>query len=317
MIFFLRMLLALLFIAGVTITIVAQDKAFIGKWDIQGNAPNAGAVYWLEVKEVNGVMEGWFLNRGGSVYKLPSIKIENGELVFPINDKAGAPLHRAKVVDGKLHGSVTMGSNTINWTGERAPRWRSFNANANHKFGQPVDLFDGKSLDGWEPQVKSKPIGWTVSEGVMTNNPKANNLVSAQKFMDFKIRCEYKLEPKQPGGNSANSGIYLRGRYELQVLDDETAKADGAHSHMALYSRVAPRVQASKSAGEWQVMEAVIVGNRVSVWLNGQQVHDNTLIEGITGGALDAKESEPGPVMIQGDHEKVYFRKVTVTPIVK
>jgi hypothetical protein len=109
----------------------------------------------------------------------------------------------------------------------------------------------------------------------------------------------------------------LRGRYELQVLDDETANSDGLHSHMALYSRVAPKVKASKKAGEWQEMEAVIVGNRVTVKLNGQVVHDNIVIDGITGGALDAREGEPGPIMIQGDHEKVYFRKVVVTPIIK
>ena len=86
---------------------------------------------------------------------------------------------------------------------------------------------------------------------------------------------------------------------------------------MALYSRVAPLVQASKKAGEWQEMEAIIVGNRVTVKLNGQLVQNNIVIEGITGGALDANEGEPGPIMIQGDHEKVYFRKVLVTPIVK
>ena len=100
-------------------------------------------------------------------------------------------------------------------------------------------------------------------------------------------------------------------------LDDETANSDGLHNHMAVYSRVAPKVNASKKAGEWQAMEAVIVGNRVTVKLNGQVVHDNLVIDGITGGALDAREGEPGPIMIQGDHEKVYFRKVVVTPIVK
>ena len=151
----------------------------------------------------------------------------------------------------------------------------------------------------------------------MTNDVHGNNLVSKQKFQNFKINCEYKLEPKQLGGNAANGGIYLRGRYELQVLDDETATTDRLLAHMALYSRVAPLVQASKKAGEWQEMEAIIVGNRVTVKLNGQLVQNNIVIEGITGGALDANEGEPGPIMIQGDHEKVYFRKVLVTPIVK
>ena len=144
----------------------------------------------------------------------------------------------------------------------------------------------------------------------MTNQAGANNLVSKQKFDNFKIHCEYKLEAK------SNSGIYLRGRYELQVLDD-FGKEPESHGHMAIYSRVAPAVNASKPAGEWQVMEAVIIGNRVTVTLNGKTVHNNAILAGITGGALDSNEAAPGPIMIQGDHGKVWFRKVTVTPILK
>lgn len=311
--------LALFFLlAFLTVSACAQDKAFLGKWDIMGDAPNQNVVYWLEVKqEANGTLSGSFLNRGGSVLPLHSVKIENGELVFAVNKNANSPIHRAKIVGKELKGAVQAGQNTINWTGVRPPKWGKYNANAKHKFGAPVVLFDGSSMDAWDVQVKSKPSGWAIADGAMTNNPKSNNLVSKQTFKDFKINCEYKLEPKQPGGNAANSGIYLRGRYELQVLDDFTANSDGLHNHMALYSRVAPKVQASKKAGEWQEMEAVIVGNRLTVKLNGQLVHDNIVIDGITGGALDSREGEPGPIMIQGDHEKVYFRKVVVTPIVK
>ena len=312
--------LALIFFAIVFLSVVAcaQEKPFLGKWDIMGDAPNQNVVYWLEVKKgTDGTLSGSFLNRGGSVLPLHSIKLENGELVFAVNAQANSPIHRAKIVGKELKGSVKTANNTIAWTGVRPPKWGNYNANAKHKFGAPVVLFDGKSLDAFTAQMTTRPFGWTLADGVMTNNVHGNNLVSKEKFQNFKINCEYKLEPKQPGGNAANSGIYLRGRYELQVLDDETAKSDGLHSHMAVYSRVAPKIMASKKAGEWQEMEAIIVGNRVSVKLNGQVVHDNTLIEGITGGALDAREGDPGPIMIQGDHEKVYFRKVVVTPIVK
>ncbi len=312
--------LALIFFAIVFLSVVsfAQEKPFLGKWDIMGDAPNQNVVYWLEVKKgADGKLSGTFLNRGGSVLPLYSVKIENDELVFALNDKANSPIHHAKVVGKELKGSVKTANNTIAWTGVRPPKWGNYNANAKHKFGAPVVLFDGKSLDAFTAQMTTRPFGWKLVDGVMTNDVHGNNLVSKEKFQNFKINCEYKLEPKQPGGNAANSGIYLRGRYELQVLDDETANSDDLHSHMAVYSRVAPKVKASKKAGEWQEMEAVIVGNRVSVKLNGQVVHDNTLIEGITGGALDAHEADPGPIMIQGDHEKVYFRKVVVTPILK
>jgi hypothetical protein len=84
---------------------------------------------------------------------------------------------------------------------------------------------------------------------------------------------------------------------------------------MAVYAWVAPKVNASKAPGEWQSVKATIVGNRVTVVLNGQTVHDNTEIQAITGGALDANETEPGPIMLQGDHGKVWFRKIVVTPI--
>jgi hypothetical protein len=163
-------------------------------------------------------------------------------------------------------------------------------------------------MDAWDVQNKSKPSGWSIVDGAMTNIPHANNLISKQKFQDYKIHAEYKLE------QNSNSGIYIRGRYELQVLDD-FGKPPESHGHMSIYSWKAPLVNASKPVGEWQTMDATIVGNKVTVILNGQKVQDNSTIEAITGGALDANESEPGPVMIQGDHEKVTYRRVTVTPI--
>ena len=87
---------------------------------------------------------------------------------------------------------------------------------------------------------------------------------------------------------------------------------------MAYYHRSTPTVNASKPAGEWQTVEIILVGNRLSVTHNGQKIHDNVEVTGITGGALDHNESEPGPFMLQGDHEgDVSFRKFVVTPITK
>ena len=192
----------------------------------------------------------------------------------------------------------------------RPPTWPPSDANAKHTFGKPVALIDGQTLDAWGMQRPDRPSGLVVVDGAMTNEKGANNLVSKQTFKDFRVEAEYKLDA------ASNSGLYLRGRYELQILDD-AGKPPEAHGHMAIYAWVAPRVNASKPAGEWQTMDATIVGNRVTVNLNGQRVQDNSKIEAITGGALDAKEDQPGPIMLQGDHGKVWFRKVTVTPIVK
>lgn len=295
---------------------LAQNKnPFIGKWDISGTGKHADHVYWLEVKQEGDTLKGYFLNRGGSVLPLPEIAIEKDELIFTpkYDTKNPKPINKAKIVKGKLAGTFTVGENKIEWVGVRSPKWGKFDANAKHKFGAPIALFDGKNADlqNWDVQWKNKPSGWSVVDGTLTNVPHANNIISKNKsFKNFKIQCEYKLEDK------SNSGIYLRGRYELQVLDDYGQPPE-SHRHMALYSRVAPSQNASLKQGEWQTMEAVIIGNRVTVTLNGKKVHDNIVIDGITGGALDSNENAPGPIMIQGDHEKVTYRKIIVTPIVK
>jgi len=285
----------------------AQTNPFAGAWNITGDAPNQGNVYWLEVKDEGGKLSALFLNRGGSPTPAQDVKITGGELsfVFPTGQK---PVITLRESGGRLSGTV----GDVKVTGVRPPQWAACDANAKHAMGKPVVLFDGKSMDAWDVQHKTRRMGWTVEDGAMTNDPKpkdpSNNLISKEKFKDFRLDAEYKVSPK------GNSGIYLRGRYELQVLDDAGTQPE-SHGHMAIYARKAPDVVASKPAGEWQTAQITLVGNCVTVVLNGKTVHDNARIAGITGGALDASETEPGPVMIQGDHEKVWFRKVMVTPI--
>jgi hypothetical protein len=263
------------------------------------------------VKESGGQLSGMFLNRGGSPVPLAKVAVENGGLVFQLpagRDNRPGTEFRAKLQGDKLVGSHPEGTRTVNWVGVRPPKWPPADANAPHKFGTPVELFNGKTFDTFDTQPSNYEVKWAVEDGVLTNTPPTRNLISKQKFKDFKINAEYKL------AENSNSGIYLRGRYELQVLDD-FGKPPDEHSHMAIYGWTPPRVNASKKVGEWQAMEAVIVGNRVTVTLNGQRVHDNAEIQAITGGALDADETAPGPILLQGDHTKVWFRKITVTPI--
>ncbi|MEJ7616452.1 MAG: DUF1080 domain-containing protein, partial [Pyrinomonadaceae bacterium] len=306
-------LFALSFCCGLQSVAAQSEQAFMGKWDITATGPKGSFPLWLEVKTEDGKLAGYFLNHTGSVLKVAEISVEGSELVFsPARGGSSAPkaVHRAKVTGGKLVGAGGNGTVNVEWVGVRPPKWGSYNASGNHKFGAPVELFDSKGMDNWEVQYKDRPLGWSVADGAMTNEAKANNIISKQQFKDFKIQAEYKLEAK------SNSGIYLRGRYELQVLDDAGKEAE-SHGHMAIYSRTKPLTNASLAAGEWQMMEAIIVGNRVTVRLNGKTLHDNALIEGITGGALNSDEAAPGPIMLQGDHGKVWFRKVTVTPIVR
>jgi hypothetical protein len=165
-------------------------------------------------------------------------------------------------------------------------------------------------MDAWGVQNANRPMNWSVVDGAMVNTKGANNLVSKEKFTDFKIEAEYKLTA------GSNSGIYLRGRYEMQVFDD-AGTPPAITGHMSIYGRKAPDVNASLPPGEWQKVEIILVGNRVTITLNGKRVQDNAVIEGITGGALDNNEMTPGPIMIQGDHSIAEFRRVVVTPIVR
>jgi hypothetical protein len=317
-------------LAAVVATAAAQQNPYLGRWNITGTGDAAANVYWLEVTEQpDGSLTGMFLNRVGNPVRLGVVKVENGELVFRTGsvERPSGPEYRAKIENGKLVGRHSMtvrgrrgGDPTatppaptervINWVGVRPPVWPAANANGRHTYGTPVSLIDGASFDAWGVQNPNRPMRWTIVDGVMTNEEGANNLVSKATFGDFKIEAEYKL------AEGSNSGIYLRGRYELQLLDDATATSGRPDlGHMAIYGRTPPSMKASKPAGEWQTMEAIVVANRVTVTLNGQRVHDNAVIEGITGGALDNNEAAPGPILVQGDHKPVWIRKLVVTPI--
>ncbi|CAN5883854.1 DUF1080 domain-containing protein [soil metagenome] len=302
-------LLAMVMVAAVAPSAGAQNNPFLGTWNLTGEPPNGNYVYWLEVKDEGGKLSATFLNRGGSPVPVQEVKVSDGELSFVLPGRGDTrPTANLRVSGDKLTG--TIGAQGVKVTGERPPQWGACNASGAHTYGKPVTLFGGKSLDAWGSQHADRPMNWNLEEGAMTNDPKANNLVSKEKFQDFRLEAEYKVSPK------GNSGIYLRGRYEMQVLDDAGTEPE-SHGHMSIYARKAPAVNASKPAGEWQTAQITLVGNCVTVVLNGKTLHDNTRIPGITGGALDAKETEPGPIMIQGDHEKVWFRKVVLTPITK
>jgi hypothetical protein len=302
----------------------AQDNPFLGKWNLTGTGPHAGNVYWLEVSQDGDQLNGMFLNRVGSPAQLAVVKVENGELIFQgrgRGNQPGGPEYRARVDNGRLIVRHTPGRGRgadpaapppapIEWVGVRPPAWPAADANANHAYGTPVVLVDGTSLDAWGVQHANRPMGWRVEDGTITNDKGANNLVSKEKFTNFRLQAEYKLAP------GSNSGIYLRGRYEIQLFDDH-GRGDAPRNtdHVSIYGRTPPRVNASKPANEWQTLDIVLVSNRVTVTLNGQRVHDNAVIEGITGGALDNDELAPGPIMVQGDHSSVWVRRLVVTPI--
>jgi len=174
----------------------------------------------------------------------------------------------------------------------------------------PVALFDGKSLAGWHLRDPKAKNGWAVGNGELAVVESKGNadLVSDRTFQDAKLHVEFNVEPH------SNSGVYVRGKYEVQILDNPDEKmALDSHGCGAVYSRIAPRVDATKPAGEWQTYDIIMVGRQITVLLNGTEVVKGA-VEGVTGGAISPFEEEPGPLMLQGDHGKVRFRNLVLTP---
>jgi hypothetical protein len=311
-------LLILAFVAPV-LTIVAfaspaGDDAFLGRWDITTTPSKSGQqrFCWLELKQDNGTLKGRFNPGGGAVFDLPQVAIENGELTFQYPDgrppKQTQQVWKATVKSGRLQGTAHTDGETYSWSGVRGPVWPA--TLPARKPGKPVDLFDGKDVSGWLCQEKNHPMGWFVKDGILMNEGKnACNIYTQQKFNDFKLHVEFNVDPE------SNSGVYLRGRYEIQILDGYNRPMD-VHSQGALYGFTVPTAKADKPAGEWQTFDITLIANHVTVILNGTNILNNGEVPGITGGALDANEKGPGPIMLQGDHGKVQFRKVLLTPLI-
>jgi hypothetical protein len=289
-----------------------DDDAFLGRWDITATGTKSGLPRncWLELRRDAGVLKGRFNAGGGAVFDLPQVTIENGELGFqyPQGKPQTPQVWQARVKDTRLVGIALVNGQTLSWTGERGPVWPV--TPPVRKPGKPVDLFNGKDASGWLCQDPHHPMGWFVKDGILMNEGKnACNIYTQQKFNDFHLDVEFNVDPQ------SNSGVYLRGRYEIQILDGYDRPLD-VHSQGALYGFIVPSVKADKRAGEWQTFDITLIANHVTVIENGTKIIDNAEVPGITGGALDANEKEPGPIMLQGDHGKAQFRKVRLTPLI-
>lgn len=176
-------------------------------------------------------------------------------------------------------------------------------------------LFNGKDTTGWHPRRTDRPSLWVVENGVLTNNLKAGehgvDLITDAKFWNFTVRYEFMV----PDGS--NSGFYLRGRHEIQILGDYKEGKPTLTGNGAIYNFKAADVWASKPGGEWQTVEATIIGNKITVRLNGQLIHDNVACDKATGSELDKNVTEPGSFFLQGDHGAVSFRKIEVKELPK
>ncbi|MEQ1692986.1 MAG: DUF1080 domain-containing protein [Gemmatimonas sp.] len=305
-----RFLSAFVLLAG-TISGAAGSQAsapIIGRWDLTVQGTNGPFPSWMEVTlSGSRTLVGRFVGGGGSARPIARVEFTNGVVRFAIPpqwDREDADLK----FDGILGADTLTGTITSpngekqRFTGKRAPLLRRSGAVT---WGAPIRLFTGKDLTGWKPGEGTN--AWKAIDGVLQNTKAGANLITTGTYTDFKLHAEFKY-PK--GGNS---GIYLRGRYEVQVEDVGVLEPLPVHLG-GIYGFLVPNENVARGPDVWQTFDITLVGRRVTVVLNGKTIIGDQTIPGITGGAMDSDEGAPGPIYLQGDHGPVAYRNIILTP---
>lgn len=292
-------------------TTTVQDvpgKDLIGRWDITVDENGKSLPSWLEVKlSGNRILVGYFVGSSGSARPISRVNFDNGKFSFKIPPQWESG-DQDFVIEGELKADGIQGTiltsegKKYNWKGVKAPYLKRTNPVA---WGKPIQLFNGKDLSGWKALGKNQ---WIVKDGVLTSPQSGANLISDQKFEDFKLHVEFKYQ------KGSNSGVYLRGRYEVQIEDTSKDTHPSSVLFSGIYGFLPPNEIAALGPDQWQTYDITLVGRLVTVVANGKTVISNQEIPGITGGALDSNEGEPGPIYFQGDHGPIEFRKIVITP---
>ena len=320
----------------VSVHAAGDVKPYIGRWAL--TIPGGGAG-WLGVAEENGKPVAQILWGGGSVVPVDRARMDGDTLRLERDQKVQRRDAAGKVTESqtltetilaKVSGdalSLTQirparnGSedNRSEFTGKRIPALPPKPDLSKVKYGKPIQLFNGMNLDGWKLTNPNSTSGWSVKDGVLVNNPvqregerhiSYGNLRTTAEFEDFSLKLETNVAEK------GNSGVYLRGIYEIQVCNSFGKNLD-SHNMGGVYSRITPRVSAEKPAGQWQSLSMTLVDRHVTIELNGKVIMDNEPLLGCTGGALWSDEFKPGPIYLQGDHTGISYRNIVLTPIIK
>jgi hypothetical protein len=320
-------------IASVSAFAAETTNPFVGRWALTLPDGRAG---WLGVTEEDGILDASLLWRGGSVVAVANLYIDGDTLhltrVSDIERDDNGRIERIHTED--VAAAVSGDTMTLIWyapqpdgngriaekfAGKRIPPLPPKPDLSTVKYGKPINLLKGNTLDGWVPIPPDWRNCWLVKDGVLINDPALAegeegvpyaNLKTVQEFEDFNITLEVNV------GKGQNSGVYLRGIYEVQVEDTYGRDLD-SHNMGAIYSRITPSVAAEKPPGEWQTLDITLLDRHVTVKLNGTAIIDNEPLLGCTGGALWADEFRPGPIYLQGDHGPIKYRNIVLTPILK
>jgi len=305
----LLILAAQLYAANKTSAPAPSVQPLLGRWDLTLKTPQRDYPSWLQLSEKDGQLQALFVSRWGNARPLPKVEFANGRLTF-ISPKQEEDRKDDMVFVGKFSGGKLVGTTTgpdgapWQWIGVRAP---SLKRNSPPKWGVPVKLFDGKDLSGWHmSDPKLKP--WTVESGTLVSPGRGAEIISDRKFEDFKLHLEFNC------AKGANSGVYLRGRYELQIENDPVPEGPSMRTG-GVYGFLAPSPEQPRQPGVWQTYDITLVERTVTVAQNGHTIIDHKEIPGITGGALDSREALSGPIYLQGSEAgHVSFRNIVITP---
>jgi hypothetical protein len=285
----------------------SDTSSVLGRWDITMKIGEREFPSWLEIHK-SGVkmLVGEFVGAGGSARPISRVNLENGKLSFSIPQQWESQDKNLDLV-ANLQGDSLAGTiilpdgRNCTFSAVKAP---SLIRSAKPVWDKPVKLFNGKDLSGWHASGKTNQ--WIVENGILKSPKAGSNIISDETFTDFKIHVEFRYAAH------GNSGVYLRGRYEVQITDwyADTPPKDVLGS---IYGFIKPNEPITTKPNEWNTYDITLVGRNVTIVVNGKTIVTNQEIPGITGGALNSREGEPGPIMLQGDHEPIEYRNIVIT----
>ena len=219
--------------------------AFLGRWDLTLKAPDRDYPSWLELKQESGQLRAQMVGRWGNARPLLNAALSDGQLTF-VSPKEEEDSKADLVFQGRLTGKTMSGTvngpdgKTWQWVGVRAPALMKTGAPT---WAEPIQLFNGKDLAGWTMSAAGNVAGlpvWSVQNGTIVSPGHGPELVSNAKFQNFKLHIEFNC------GADSNSGIYLRGRYELQVETESQAEPPSHHTG-GVYGFLAPSPELPRS----------------------------------------------------------------------
>jgi hypothetical protein len=283
-------------------------QPFAGRWDLTVTTPKDTYPSWMEFTQTGGQRQVRVVGRVASVHPATDVKLDGAHLSFTTSEWFDGQIKvtwEFHVADGKLTGTQKRADGVEGQiAGVPAP---ALKRKAPAAWSKPESLFDGQDLNGWEPDDPSNNH-WVAQGGELVNQAAGANVRTTRKFGDFKLHIEYNCP------DDGNSGVYLRGRYEVQVEYEKVGENDKFHAMGSIYGFLAPALDLAKRPGEWETYDVTLVGRTVTVVRDGQTTIDRQEIPGITGGAIDSHEGDPGPLYIQGDHTGgMKYRNITIS----